>query len=45
MVWPSSTGKEALPKSSTMWRMSLDASAAVRRKLPLTVATAGAWMP
>ncbi len=44
MVWPSSTGNEALPKSSTMWRMSLDASSPVRRKLPLTVATAGVWI-
>src|SRR5512137_1022333 len=41
IVWPSSTGNAAPPKSSTMWRTSALASAAVSRKLPVTVAIAG----
>jgi hypothetical protein len=38
---PSSTGNEWLPKSSTIWRMSAEASSPVRRRLPLTVAVTG----
>src|SRR5438105_10787100 len=38
---PSSSGKNWVPKSSTMWCTSASASAAVRRKLPATVALIG----
>ncbi len=41
IVWPSSTGNAAPPKSSTMCRMSLDAPLPVSRKLPVTVAITG----
>ena len=44
MDWPSSTGKGTAPKSRMRWRTSLSASAAVMRRLPVTVAWAGVWM-
>jgi len=45
---PSSTGNAVLPNSSTMWWISLEVSAAVRRWLPVHVAIAGrasVWRP
>ena len=38
---PSSTGNAVLPKSSTIWRMSLEEPSSVSEKLPVTVASAG----
>ena len=41
--WPSSSGMNRLPQSSTMWCTALSASGAVRRKLPATVALIGCF--
>ena len=45
MDWPSSTGNGWLPKSSTMWWVSLSKPASVQLRLPTTVAVTGLLGP